>query len=197
MSKSDAYWDELGIAWCAIDPDIRVITSRVEAQMRRQSRWITAGLVTGLPLGVTGVLLGAATIWGGWHSGAWSFVTRGIAITAISAILTFAVALLVPVRSRGGTPALSEMIDLTIARAQRTVSLTAAGFLACIIAAVFGLVGSAIRTRIATPPRLSPIVDLLVLGLIALVLFLYSRQIRLELQKFRSLKRALAVDEAA
>jgi hypothetical protein len=195
--SSDAYWDELGVAWCAIDPDISVIASRVEARLRRQSRWITAGLVIGLPLGVAGVLLGVATIWGGWRSGAWNLITRGIAIAAMSAILTLAVSLLLPVRSRGTTRALSEMIDLAIGRAQRTLSLIRAGLSACVIAAVFGLVGTAIRTHFAAPPRMSPIVDLVVLVLIALVLFLYGRQIRVELEKYRTLKHALAVDGEA
>jgi hypothetical protein len=195
MTESpDAYWDELGIAWCAIDPDISVITPRLEVRLRAQSRWIMVGLVVGLPLGAAGVLVGVATIWGGWHSGAWNFVTRGIAIAAVSAILTFAVSLLMPVRSWGDTPALSEMIDLALDRAQGTLSLIRAGVYACVIAAVFGLVGTAIRAHSATPPRMSPIVDLVVLVLIALALFLYGRQIRLELHKYRSLKRALAVD---
>jgi hypothetical protein len=193
--SSEAYWDELGIVWCAIDPDNSIITPRVEARLRRQSRWIMAGLVIGLPLGAAGVLLGVATIWSGWHSSAWNFVTRGIAIAAMSAILTLAVSLLMPVRSRGAAPALSEMIDLAIGRARRTLSLIRAGLYACVIAGLFGLVGTAIRTHIAAPPRMSPIVDMVLLVLIALVLFLYSRQIRSELEKYRSLKRALAVDQ--
>jgi ABC-type multidrug transport system fused ATPase/permease subunit len=191
---SDAYWDELGIAWCASDPDINIIASRLEARLRRHSRWITAGLMIGLPLGVAGVLLGLTTIWGGWLSGAWNFVTRGVAIVSVSAILTFAVALLAPVRSRAVTPALSEMIDLAIHRARKILSLIRAGLYASIIAAVFGLAGTAIRTHFAAPPLMSPVIDLVVLGLIALVLFLYSGQIRGELQKYRNLKHALAVD---
>jgi hypothetical protein len=191
--SSDAYWDELGVAWCAIDPDISVIAPRLGARLRRQSRWITAALVVGLPLGAAGVLLGVATIWSGWHSGAWNFVTRGIAIIAMSAILTFAVSSLLPVRSGGATGGLSEMIDLAIGRAQRTLVLIRAGLYACVIAAVFGLVGTAIRTHLAAPPRMSPIVDLVLLALIALALFLYGRQIKVELWKYRTLRDALEV----
>jgi hypothetical protein len=191
--SSDAYWDELGVVWCAIDPDVRVIAPRLGARLRRQSRWITAGLVVGLPLGAAGVLLGVATIWSGWHSGAWNFVTRGIAIIAMSAILTFAVSSLLPVRSGSATGGLSEMINLAIGRAQRTLVLIRAGFYACVIAAVFGLVGTAIRTHLAAPPRMSPIVDLAVLALVALALWLCGRQIKIELWKYRTLRDALEV----
>ena len=197
MTKtSDTYWDELGVTWCAIDPNVSVITSRLETRLRRQARWMTAGVVIGLPLGAAGVVLGVATI-GMGLLGAWNFVTRGIGIAAISLILTIAVYSLVPVRSQGTTGALSEMIDLAIARAQRTLSLVRAGLYACAIAVVFGLAGTAIRTHLGRPPKMSPVVDVAIVGLIALVLLLYHRQIRGELGKYRTLKKALAVDAEA
>jgi hypothetical protein len=186
----DAYWDELGVAWCAIHPNFTVVASRLEARLRWQSRCITTGLVIGLPLGAAGVLLGVATICIGWSSGAWNFVTRGSAIVAISAIVTFAAFSLLPVRSLH-TSAPAEMIELAIDRAQRTLSLIRMGLYACVIAAVFGLVGTAIRTHLA---KMSPIVDLVILALTALVLLLYSRQIKGEREKYLALKRALAVD---
>lgn len=134
-----------------------------------------------------------ATIWIGWHSAAWNFVTRGIAIIATSAILTLALSSLLPVGSSGPTGGLSEMIDLAIRRAQRTLALIRAGLYACVIAAMFGLVGTAIRTRLAAPPRMSPIVDLAVLALVALALTLYGRQVKVELWKYRALRDALDV----
>lgn len=195
--SSDAFWDELGVAWCAIDPNISVITARLEARLRRRSRWTTAGLVIGLPLGAVGAMIGAATIWSRWHSAAWNFVTRGVAIVAMSAFLTLGVSSLLSVRAWATTMALSEMIDFAISRARRTLSMIRAGLCACVIAAVFGLVGTAIRTHLAAPPRMSPVVDLVVLALIALVLFLFGRQIQAELGKYRTLKHALAVDGEA
>jgi Flp pilus assembly pilin Flp len=195
MTKtSDDYWDDLGVTWCAIDPNVSVIASRLEVRLRRQSRWITAGLVIGLPLGLAGILLGVASLVIGGISGQWHFVTRGIAIIAMSAILTFALASLLDVRSGSATRAVSEMIDLAVERGQRTLSLIRSGLYACVIAAVFGLVGTAIRTHFGQPPKLSPIVDLVIVGLIALVLFLYGRQVRFELGKYRALKQALALD---
>jgi hypothetical protein len=197
MTKSsDAYWDELGVTWCAIEPNATIIASRLEARLRRQSRWMAAAVVIGLPLGAAGVLLGLVTI-GIGLSGAWNFVTRGVAIVAISAILTAAVYSLVPVVSGGSTHALSQMIELAIGRVQRTLLLLRAGLYSCVIAAVFGLVGTAIRTHLGRPPKLSPIIDLVILGLIALVLVLYRRQLRVDLGKYRALRQALAVDAEA
>lgn len=193
---SDEYWDELGVTWCAIDPDVSVIASRLAARLQRQSRWITAGLVIGLPLGAAGVPLGVVTLGIGLH-GAWNFVTRGIALIVISAMVTFALASLLVVRQGGTTSAVSQMIDLAIDRARRSLSLIKAGLYACVIAAVFGLAGTAIRTHFGRPPKMSPIVDLVIVGLIALVLLLYARQVRVALGKYRTLKRALAVDVEA
>jgi hypothetical protein len=195
--SSDAYRDELGVAWCAIDPNVSVIASRLQVQLRRQSRWITAGLVIGLPLCLAGILLGVMSIGIGGFSRQWNFVTRGIAIIAMSAILTIALSSLLDVRSFRTTSALSEMINLAVERAQRNLLLIRAGLYACVIAAVFGLVGTAIRTHLGRPPKMSPIVDLVILALIALALFLGGRQIRVRMEKYRALNRALAVDGKA
>ncbi|HEY6454386.1 MAG TPA: hypothetical protein VIY90_03790 [Steroidobacteraceae bacterium] len=198
MTKTaDDYWDELGVIWCAIDPNVNAIAPRLAARLRRQSRWITAGLVIGLPLCLIGILLGVASIGIGAFSGAWNFVTRGICIIAMSTIISFALASLLEVRSASATSALAQMIDLAIGRAHRSLLLIRAGLCACVIAAVFGLVGTAIRAHLGRPPKMSPLVDLVMVGLIALVLLLYGRQIRAELGKYRSLKRALAVDAEA
>ncbi len=86
-TSRDPYWDEWGVAWSAINPDVTIIAPRLKARLRRQSLLIMAGLLTGLPLSAVGILLGVLTIWSGWTTGTWNFVTRGIAIGAISAIL--------------------------------------------------------------------------------------------------------------
>ena len=102
----DAYWDELGIAWCAIEPEVNAMTPRLEARLRRQSLLITAVLILGLPLVVAGMLVGMLTIWSGFATGAWNFVTRGVAAfglvgTATRAYLT-------------RPPRMSPLIDLAI-----------------------------------------------------------------------------------
>lgn len=191
---SDAYWDELGIAWCAMDPDINVISPCLEARLRRQSRWITAGLWLGLPISAAGLLLAVFTIWSGWSSGAWNFVIRGIAIGAISTVFAIAVASLLPLNARDATRSLPDMIDLAMNRARRALVLIRLGLFACAFAAIAGGVGTAIRVHFTGPPRMSPIIDMVVLALAAMVLFVCGRPIRLELEKYKALKRALELE---
>jgi len=193
----DPYWDELGVAWSAINPDIDVIAPRLKARLRRQSLLITAALVAGLPLSAVGLLLGVLTIWSGWTSGTWNFVTRGISIVAISVILAISVALLLPVRASDAARAVSDMIDLAIARAQRTLVTIRLGFYTCAVAAVGGLVGTAIRTHLTRPPRISPVGDLAVLVILALGLFVYARRVKITLETLRALKHALATGGGA
>jgi hypothetical protein len=133
-------------------------------------------------------------MWSGLTTGTWNFVTRGVAIGLMSAIAAVAVSLLLPVRASDAARALSEMIDLAIARTQRTLAMIRLGFYACGIAVVFGLVGTVIRTHLTRPPLMSPAVDLAVLAVVVLGLFFCSRRVRINLEKLRYLKRALALD---
>lgn len=193
-TSRDPDWDEWGVAWSAINPDVTIIAPRLKARLRRQSLLIMTGLLTGFPLSAVGILLGVLTIWRGWTTGTWNFVTRGIAIGAISAILAVAVSLLLPVKAGDAARSVSEMIDLSIARAQRGLGVIRLGLYACALAAVLGLVGTAIRTLLTRPPRISPVLDLAVLVIVALGLSVYGRHIRVDLQKLRALKRALNED---
>ena len=192
MTKyANSYLDELGVAWYAIDPNLSAIASRLKIRLRQQSRWISAGLAVGLPVCAAGILLGVTSIGVGGFSAQWNFITRGIAWVAMSAIIAYALASLLDVRSESNASELSAMIDLAIDRAQKTLSLIAAGFYACVIAAVFGLAGAALRTHADRPPRLSPIIALAILALIALVLFLYRRQVWVKLERYRALRQAV------
>src|ERR1700683_3713710 len=113
MTKySDTYQDELGVAWCATDLNLSTIASRLKVRLRRQSRWITAGLAIGLPLCAAGILLGVTSIGVGGISAQWNFVSRGIAWFGMSAILACALASLLDVRSESTASELSAMIDL-------------------------------------------------------------------------------------
>jgi hypothetical protein len=191
-TREDAYWDELGVTWTAIDPDIGVIASRLKARLRRQSLLIGAGVILGLILTVAALALGSYTIWIGVATGAWNFVARGIAIGVIALLLARGVTVLLPVRASGGARSLSDMLDLAIARAHRTLAIVRLGFSASVIAAVFGLLGTAIRTHLTRPPRLSPMVDLLILAALALGLHFYGRQVKATAEKLRALKHAVA-----
>jgi hypothetical protein len=192
----DPYWNELGVAWSAIDPDIRITTAQLRERLRRQSQSMTATVVIGLVLGALGLVLGLATIGMGLNSGAWNFVTRGTGIIMIAAILMFATWSLQPIRSLDATHALSQMIDLALERARKTLSLIKAGLYSCLIAAVFGLVGTAIRTHSGAAPKLSPIIDLLILGVVVLVLVLSHWRTRRRLGRYLRLKQALIADGA-
>jgi hypothetical protein len=193
-TPSDTYWDELGIAWRAIKPEINVLMPRLQARLHRQSLFITLGFIAGVPLSVAGFILGLHTIWSGWTSGTWNFVIRGIAIGVISIILGIATSLFVPVRASKATRALSELIDLSIARSQRILLTLRLAFYACVVAAVLGLMGSVVRAQLMRPAQLSPVVDTVALALCALGLDLYGRQIKLGLEKMRYLKRTLVLD---
>jgi len=190
-APNDAYWDELGVAWSALNPDINVIMPRLKSRLRRQSFLIRAGIAVGTLLAAGGLIIGALTIWKGWATDTWNFVTRGIAVLAISALVSIAVSLLLPVRASGDVKALAEMIDLAIARAERNLKTIRLGFYACTVAAVLGLAGTAIRTYRSRPPSVSPIIDLAVLAIFALGLFLYARHTRVDIAKYRCLKKAL------
>jgi hypothetical protein len=189
--RPDAYWDELGVAWSAIRPDATVIARRLEARLRRQSLLIAIGLVVGLPASVAGVILGAFTIWTGATTGAWHFVARGTAIVLISLLTAGAAATLLPVRASDMARSLSDMLELTSARARRALLIVRLGLCACGVAAALGLAGAAIRTRLSGPPRLSPAIDVLVLAAFAAGLYLYGRRTRANLEKLRALAHAL------
>jgi hypothetical protein len=193
MTK-DAYWDELGIAWCAIHPETDTVMPRLKSRLRRQSFLIAVCLIIGLLLGIASAVLGAFTLWIGWTGGAWNFVTRGFALLAVSVILAIASFSLLPVSASGQARALPDMIDLTIARAERMLVAIRLGFLACAVVAVLGLVGTEMRTYSGRPPALSPILDLAVLAIMALGLFLYNRHVTVMLAKFQYLKDVLAKD---
>jgi hypothetical protein len=183
-------WSDLGIEWRAIDPDLPVITARLDARLRRQSRRIAAGLVLMATLCVAGLLLGATTLWIGWRSGTWHFLVRGAGILIVSGMLAGSAWLLAPAgTARAAT--LSQMIDLAIERSLKLVRLTRSGLWACGVAALCGLAGAAIRTRLAAAPQMSPLVDLALLGLLASVLYLGGRRFETRVRQYVQVKKAL------
>jgi uncharacterized membrane protein len=193
-TPDDDYWDDLGVAWRAINPDASAIAPRIEARVRRQSALIVATIVIGLPLSAFSLGLGVFTIWTGWTSGSWNFVTRGAAIAAIAILMAIAILSLLAVRHGRAAAAVSDMLDLSIARAQRTLFGLRLGMAVCGIAAVMGVAGTVIRSRLTRPPQMSPIVDLLLLALCALGLFAWGRNVRLHLGRLRAVKRALRTE---
>ena len=192
--RNDAWWDDLGVAWCAINPRNSELVPRLRAQMRRQTILVTTGLVAGFTLGVAGLLLALFTIWRGWETGAWNLVARGIAIIAIAVMLLVAALQLLPVRRGDAARTVSDLIELSIARAQRTMLAVRLGLGACAVAVVFGLAGTAIRMHVAGPPKVSPFVDLAILAVLALGLLVCGRYIKDRMARMRALRHALAMN---
>ena len=192
--RDDAYWDELGVAWRAMEVNNSVTTGRLHSRVRRQSIAIVAALAIGLPLCGGGFFVGIATMWSGWANTTWNFITRGFAIVMISAITARTLSLLLPVRASAEARALPEMLRLAIRRAERTLTIVGLSFWACGIAAVFGLAGTALRTHQSRPPALSPLIDMAVVAITAIGLFLYRRNTKVTLAKFQYLQKAIASD---
>jgi hypothetical protein len=158
---------------------------------------MAVAIVIGLLFGAMGVLLGLTTIGSGLAFHIWNFITRGVAIIAMSVIIMVATWRLQDSTSLDAAQRLSQMLDLAIEHAQKTLSFIRAGLYCCVIAVVFGFLGNAIRTHFGNPPKMSPLVPLTILALVASAAVIWGRQTRLELGKYRSLKQAVAVDETA
>ena len=192
---TDPYWDELGIAWCAITPQVNVSIPRLKSRLHRQSVLINTGLALGLILGAAGYLLGVFTIWQGCTTETWNFIIRGIAILFISVLLSISWVWVFSLRSSDHAKALSEMIDLVIVRAERMLIVIRLGLYACAVSAVLGSLGTVIRTHLSRPPALSPFVDLAVLAVLALGFFFFGRYTRTNLKKMKHLKQVLDMDK--
>jgi hypothetical protein len=191
---SNDYWDEIGKEWSAIRPDAKVIAQRLEPRLRRQSLLIAIALAAAVPLIAAGLILAAWTIWAGATGGAWNFVTRGIAIAAVSLLAAAGTAALLPVRASDLTRSLAAMLELAAARARRVLLIVRLALWACGIAAALGVAGALIRTRLAEPPRVSPAIDVAILAAVAAALYFYGRRTRASLERLQSLAQALASD---
>ena len=191
-ADNDPFWDDLGVTWTAVDPDINVIKPRLKARLRRHSLLIAVGVAIGMPLSIAGLALAAWTLWVAWTSDALNFYARGVAVAAISLLIARAVALMLPVRAADAARSLTDMLDLTIMRAKRTGLIIRLGLYSCLVAAALGLVGAAIRTHFESPPQMSPIVDLGILAALALILITFGRHNAMSLGMLRALRGALA-----
>ena len=189
---NDAYWDELGIAWVAVTPNLTDIAPGLTNRIRRQTRLFRAGFVVSAVLSLSGLLLGIWTIWLGITTGTWNFATRGMAIVMIGLLAAIATHAFWSDGANGDGSPVSEMVDLAVIRARRLLLTVRLSLYACTVAALFGAIGSVIRSSLAKPPNMSPVVDLILLALAVVGLALYGRSVKVELTKFEYLKRVLA-----
>lgn len=186
----DAYWDELGIAWTAIEPDLRASMPRMKRQLRWQTLSLAAVTFGGVPVGIAGGVLGVWTIWLGLSTGIWNFATRGAAILVISLLIAGAGW---SSRStlRDNTETLSAMVELTLLRAEKWHLAIRLGYASCVVAATLGMIGYGIRVHFGKPPAMSPVEPMVVLAGLGLVLVLLHRSVRRRIAKYRYLRRLL------
>jgi hypothetical protein len=88
----------------------------------------------------------------------------------------------------------ADMLALAVASSQRALAIIRLVLAACAVAAIFGLIGTAIRYSIVRPPAQSPVLDTSILAVIATALILYLRQEKVSLLKLQYLNRALTFD---
>jgi hypothetical protein len=190
----DAYWDDLGMAWTAISP--AMVAPRLKQRLRRQAIMTGIAIFAGLPLCLAGSALGAWTIWLGASKLAWFFVTRGIAILAISLLSAFAIWSFRNAWRQPGE-SVAALIELALLRAHRGYRAIRLGYLALAIAAVLGVAGYQIRLQAGKPPAGDPAEPLALLALLGLILFLLQRKAREDMAKYRHLKQLLLEEPPA
>ncbi len=192
--RKDVYWDELGIAWRAQEPQEALVASRLGPALKLQAGMVRAAALLGLPAGVLGLGLAAWTIWAGVSGHAWNFVTRGVTLGLV-AVMALAGAAALRTALKGEGRSLRESLDLAILRAQRLVRAASLGCAALAVLAVGGLTGYAIRTRLGRPPRTSLVEALLALAILALVLAWTRASQSRALERYRRVARALFAED--
>lgn len=190
----DPYWDELGVAWRAIDPDPKSIEARLEVRMRWQASGILGVVILGFALAIAGIALGVYTLWVACAKGIWNFFPRGAGLIAISVLIAL-ISSSLRAGLRRDTSSLREVIELAEIRAQRTVRAVRLGYWVCSLAGGFGLLGFLVRVHFFRPPAMSPVIQLVFLGVSSIALFLYERRLRDDLARLRHLKRALTQEQ--
>src|SRR5215471_11768731 len=173
----DPYWDELGLAWRPVETDTSAVIPILKSRLRRQSLTRMAGLVLGVPVTAAGFLIGVLTVWNGWTTGTWNFLVRGSGILIVSTLAARGLWLLLPFSSIGNDKPPADMLALAVATSQHTLAIIRLALAGCIIAAVFGLFGTAVRYSTGSPPALSPVIDMGVLAIFAIALTLWFRQV--------------------
>lgn len=185
-TDDDAFWDELGVSWRASISDSGLLSSRLEARLRLQSALLTVGAVAGAAVSLLGLGLAAWTLWIGWSSPTWHFLTRGLTLAAVSLLAGIAA---LGLRARKGveTRSVKEMLQVSIERTERLIRAADLGCYSLVILAFGGMVGYALRLRLGRPAAVSPVEDLLALAVAGLALLWYRGSQAFALRKYRHL----------
>ncbi len=194
MNKSDEiYWSELGAKWKAIaDPGM---PSHLSRYLKLQGNFMRAGIVVAFPLAVLAFALGAWTIWKGASTEAWFFVTRGSAICVCSALVAMS-AWWVASTLRDQSISVTEMVDLSIRRADVLARVALTGIWVCAVLALFGTIGYGLRIHYATAPALPVVVPLAFLALLGVLFLILRRAAESAGAKYQYLRDAIASHRA-
>lgn len=190
-TEKDPYWDDLGVAWLAVDPDPKAIEARVKVRLRSQALCAHLLMTLGAPLCLAMLALAAYTVYAGFSSGTWNFVIRGAALFVLSVMTGIAV-WFQRARVRADQDPVTRTLDLAITRCRNLRRAAGVGMAMCAVAAVFGVAGYFVRIRLGHPPAMSPWEPLTLLALMATTLFIYLHYTAGDLGRLCYLKRALS-----
>lgn len=184
----NAFWDELGVSWRASISDPSLMSSKMEARLKFQTALLTAGTMAAAVLGLVGFGLAGWTLWIGWTSHTWNFITRGVTLAAVS-LLAIMASLVLRTRNGVETRPLRDMLQASITRTERLIRAADLACYSIAILAVGGMVGYALRLRFTQPPSISPVEDLLALSVVGLALVWFRRSQVRALRKYRHVGR--------
>jgi len=184
----NAFWDELGVSWRASISDPGLMSSRLEARLKLQAALLTTCTVAAAALGLLGSGLAGWTLWIGWTSHTWNFITRGVTLAAVSLLVIMASLAL---RTRNGieTRSLRDMLQASITRTERLIRAADLACCSIVILAVGGVTGYALRVSFSRPPSMSPVEDLLALSVAGLALVWFRQSQARALRKYRHVGR--------
>jgi uncharacterized membrane protein len=190
-TEQDRYWDDLGIAWVAVDPNSEAIAAQLDSRLRSQALRAKLLVATGVPLAVAMLALAGFTLYAGFNGGAWNFLVRGIALLVLSGMTGLA-AWSQRFDAAGQLNSLAGKMDQTIARSRKLHRAAGLGLTMCGVAAVAGLAGYFIRVRQGHPPAMSPLEPLALLALMAIAICIYMHYSARDLERLEYLRRTLA-----
>jgi hypothetical protein len=195
-TPDDSFWDELGVSWRATIRDAGVLSSRLEARLKVQRALLTTGTVAGAVVSLLGIGLAGWTLYIGWSSQIWHFLTRGATLAIVSLLGIMATLAL---RERNGieTRSVREMLRASIARTQRLIRAADLAFYSMLIFALGGTIGYGLRIHLGHPPAVPLVEDLLALATAGLALVWFRRSETYALKKYRYLSEVFRAGDAA
>ena len=147
-TENDPYWDDLGIAWRAVNSDSALLTARLRAQVKREMWRQRLGFAIGMLAALCGVAFGVAWLNEPTPGAKWIGVSSIVGIAAILALCVW-------VRAQsfsGDTETLLGMIEVSIAQARRRQRDDKAGYVGSgILLLIGGLIAYVCHSHLHFP----------------------------------------------